>query len=93
MVDFNLQSIGKKKFKVVLEKKSAANTKIKIYDVLGNLIIEDKIKPEDGTEKSFDFSHINSQLFVVEVGNLKFNRTKSIYAQSPGTRKKQAGGN
>ena len=87
-VDFNLKITGNKKFKIVLDKKITANTKVKIYDILGNLIKEDKILPEDGTEKSFDFSSVNSQLFVVEVGNSKYNKTKSIYAQSPGTRKK-----
>lgn len=87
-IDFNLQSTGEKKFKVVLEKKAKGSTRVKIYDILGNLVKEDKIEPEDGKEKSFDFSDVNSQLFVVEVGNSKFNKTKSIYAQSPGSRKK-----
>ena len=87
-VDFNLKLIGKKKFKIVLEKKATTPTKIKIYDILGNLIKEDKITPEDDVERDFDFSNVTSQLFVVEVGNSKYNKTKSIYAQSPGTRKK-----
>ena len=87
-VNFNLKLTGKKKFKIVLEKKATTQTKVKIYDILGNLIKEDKIAPEDGTEKNFDLSNINSQLFVVEVGNSKYNKTKSIYAQSPGVRKK-----
>lgn len=87
-VDFKLKSSGEKIFKVILDKPSLSNIKIKIYDVVGNLIIEDTIKPSDGSEKSFDFSHINSQLFVVEVGNSKYNLTKSIYAQPPGKREK-----
>ena len=85
-VDFKLNLMGNKKFKVVLESKTVAVTKIKIYDILGNLIVEDKIVPEDGKAKLFDFSHINSHLFVVEVGNSKYNKTKSIYAQPSGTR-------
>ena len=87
-VDFNLKIVGTKKFKIVLNKKITANTKVKVYDILGNLIKEDKLLPEDGTEKSFDFSSVNSELFVVEVGNSKYNKTKSIYAQSPGARRK-----
>ena len=85
-VDFQLNLTGNKKFKVVLEPKTMAVTKIKVYDILGNLIVEDKIVPEDGKTKAYDFSHINSHLFVVEVGNSKYNRTKSIYAQPSGTR-------
>lgn len=87
-VNFDLRLTGKKKFKIVLDKKATTHTKVKVYDILGNLIKEDKIVPEDGVEKNFDFSDINSQLFVVEVGNSKYNKTKSIYAQSPGARKK-----
>jgi len=86
-VEFKLKSSGEKKFRIILDKKSSGNTKVKIYDLIGNLVLEDMIKPEDGTEKSFDFSHINSHLFVVEVGNSKYNKTKSIYAQPPGNPK------
>ena len=86
-VEFKLASTGEKKFKVILEGKKSSNTRIKIYDILGNLIKEDVIKPEEGSEKTFDFSHINSQLFVVEVGNSKYNQTKSVYAQPQGKRK------
>lgn len=85
-VDFQLTATGNKKFKVVLDAHIPAHTQFKIYDILGNLIVEGKIAPEDGKEKSFDFSHVNSQLFVVEVGNSKYNKTKSIYAQPSGTR-------
>lgn len=87
-VDFSLKITGKRKFKIVLDKKPAAQTKVKIYDILGNLIKEDRILPEDGVEKNFDFSNINSKLFVVEVGNSKYNKTKGIYAQAPGSRRK-----
>jgi|SRR5690554_4093046 len=83
-VDFKLTSLGHKKFKVVLNEAATEDTHVKIYDILGNLILRDKIKPEDEKEKSFDFSSINSQLFVVEVGNGKYNKTKSVYAQPQG---------
>lgn len=83
-VDFKLTSLGNKKFKVVLNETVSEETNVKIYDILGNLILEDKIKPEDEKEKSFDFSSVASQLFVVEVGNSKYNKTKSVYAQPQG---------
>lgn len=85
-VNFNLQSTGKKKFRITLDRKSNHLTDVKIYDILGNLILHDKIKPEDGIHKYYDFSHINSKLFVVEVGNSKYNKTKSIYAEPQGSR-------
>lgn len=83
-IEFKLKALGEKRFKVVLEKRAVNPIKVKIYDILGNLIVEGKIGPEDDRERSFDFSHINSQLFVVEVGNSKYNKTKSIYAQPQG---------
>ncbi|WP_234364091.1 hypothetical protein [Lunatibacter salilacus] len=83
-VKFNLRSTGTKKFILILDEKSIQMTNVKIFDILGNLILEDKISPEDGTHKSYDFSSINSQLFVVEVGNAKYNKTKSVYANPQG---------
>lgn len=86
MVPFELKPEGIKKFTIVLEKRPLVVTKIKVFDTLGNLIHEDRILPEDGNKKTFDFSNVQSQLFVVEVGNAKYNITKSIYAIPPGKR-------
>lgn len=86
-VVFNLQPDGIKKFSIVLENKSKVITKVKVFDTLGNLLLEDRIMPEDGNIKSYDLSHLQSQLFVVEVGNSKYNITKSIYAIPPGKKR------
>ncbi|GGF16227.1 T9SS type A sorting domain-containing protein [Echinicola rosea] len=86
-VDFNLKSTGSKKFKIILEDDVQNNTSVKIFDIIGNLIMEDTIKPKDGKQKNYDFSHISSELFVVEVGNSKYNKTKSIYANPQGVKK------
>lgn len=85
-VNFNLQPTGNRKFKIILDEKSKELTNVKVFDILGNLILEDKIGPSDGLQKNYDFSSINSQLFVVEVGNAKYNKTKSIYANPHGER-------
>ncbi|KEO72430.1 hypothetical protein [Anditalea andensis] len=87
-VDFQLKSTGIKKFDVNLEKKPINNTKIKIYDFLGNLILEDFISPADGKRKSYDLSQTSSEIFVVEIGNSKYNKTKSIYATPQGKKQK-----
>lgn len=87
-VSFDLQAEGIKKFSIILDKKSVEITKIKVFDTLGNLLFEDRIMPEDNGKKSYDLSHIQSQLFVVEVGNSKYNITKSIYAIPPGSKKR-----
>ena len=89
-VNFNLQPMGIRKFKVVLDKKQQQLTNIKVYDILGNLILQDKIKPEDGIQKNYDLSHTKSRLFVVEIGNSKYNKTKSIYAHPQGSKNSNA---
>lgn len=85
-VKFDLQLTGSRKFKIVLDEASKELTNVKVFDILGNLILEDKISPNDGLQKNYDFSGTNSQLFVVEVGNAKYNKTKSIYAHPQGAR-------
>ncbi|WP_375586133.1 hypothetical protein [Cyclobacterium xiamenense] len=88
--DFSLQSLGNKKFKLLLEKPNNQLTDVKIYDILGNLILHDRLSPEDGKQKNYDFTHLNSKIFVVEVGNAKYNKTKSIYANPQGNMEKSA---
>jgi hypothetical protein len=90
-IDFNLKSTGIKKFEVNLDKKPATNTKVKIYDFLGNLILEDYISPADGQQKKYDLSQTGSEIFVVEIGNAKYNKTKSIYATPQGKKQKNSG--
>lgn len=85
-IKFTLQPTGNRQFKIILDQQSEQLTNVKVFDILGNLILEDKIRPEDGLQKNYDFSSINSQLFVVEVGNAKYNKTKSIYANPQGHR-------
>ncbi|AEL27201.1 T9SS type A sorting domain-containing protein [Cyclobacterium marinum] len=89
-VNFNLQSLGNKKFKLILDEPNTQSTEVKIFDILGNLILQDQLMPDDGLQKNYDFTHLNSKIFVVEVGNAKYNKTKSIYANPHGTIDKQS---
>ncbi|WP_246538984.1 hypothetical protein [Litoribacter ruber] len=87
-IDFNLESQGYKQFVIKLNNKTKVSTRVKVYDMVGNLIIEDTIKPSDGVLKKYDMRDVNTQLFVVEIGNSKYNKTKSIYANPAGKRKR-----
>ncbi|WP_143960549.1 hypothetical protein [Litoribacter populi] len=87
-VDFNLESQGYKQFMIKLNTEAKVSTRVKVYDMVGNLIVEDTIKPSDGVLKKYDMRDVNTQLFVVEIGNSKYNKTKSIYANPAGRRKK-----
>jgi hypothetical protein len=83
-VEFDLKSLGQRKFVVQLNQSTKVATKVKIFDILGNLIKEDYFLPNEDGSKLYDFSHLNSHMYVVEVGNSKYNMTKSIYAIPPG---------
>jgi hypothetical protein len=85
-VDFNLKSLGQRKFSIQLNQSTKVATKVKIFDILGNLIKEDYFLPNEENNKLYDFSHLNSHMYVVEVGNSKYNITKSIYALPPGSK-------
>ncbi|WP_339925052.1 hypothetical protein [uncultured Cyclobacterium sp.] len=89
-INFDLKSVGNKKFKLILDKPNAQLTNVKIFDILGNLILQDQLLPDGGLQKNYDFTHLNSKIFVVEVGNAKYNKTKSIYANPHGTLEKDA---
>lgn len=52
---------------------------IKIYDVIGNLILKEEISSLGKFEKNYDLSFYKSGLFLVEIGNSKYNLTKSIF--------------
>ncbi len=86
-VEFRLMSKGVGKFDIELKEPRKMPTRIKIYNILGDLIIEDVLTSHDGMLKSYDFSGSNYKLFVVEVGNSKYNNTRSIYHSPPGQKK------
>ena len=89
-INFDLKSVGNKKFKLILDEPNANLTNVKIFDILGNLILQDQLLPGGDLQKNYDFTHLNSKIFVVEVGNSKYNKTKSIYANPHGTLEKEA---
>ncbi len=79
-LSFDLKSISKRKFSISFLNKNQADVKVKIYDVIGNLIIEDKISSKGYFYKEYDLSFYNTDLFIIEVGNSKYNKTKSLVA-------------
>lgn len=79
--DFNLAKAGSGKFLLTFYNNQPKGITIKIYDILGNLIIQEQVKKEGLFSKEYDLSFYNAYFFVVEVGNSKYNKTKSIIAR------------
>ncbi|MDQ3392808.1 MAG: hypothetical protein M3512_01645 [Bacteroidota bacterium] len=79
-VSFDLKTISKRKFSVSFLNKNQAQVAVKIYDVIGNLIIEENVIGKGYFYKEYDLSFYKSDLFIIEVGNSKYNKTKSLVA-------------
>lgn len=79
-VSFDLKPISKRKFSVSFLNKNNARVAVKIYDVIGNLLIEENVSGKGYFYKEYDLSFYNSDLFIIEVGNSKYNKTKSLVA-------------
>lgn len=79
-VSFDLKPISKRKFSVSFLNKNQTQIAVKIYDVIGNLIIEENVYGKGYFYKEYDLSFYKSDLFIIEVGNSKYNKTKSLVA-------------
>lgn len=79
-LSFNLKPIATRKFSVSFQNRNHSNVAVKIYDVIGNLIIEEKVIGSGYFYKEYDLSFYKTNLFIIEVGNSKYNKTKSLVA-------------
>ena len=78
--DFDLQPVAKGKFRVSFLNESDKRMDIRVYDIIGNLILEETVRSNGTVSRVYDLSYYKSQFFVVEIGNAKYNKTKSIIA-------------
>ncbi len=76
--DFSLRPTTKGKFSLDFTHYGNTKVAVKIYDIIGNVIFEEKVSPNGRFSKEYDLSAFKTMLFIVEVGNAKYNKTKSI---------------
>lgn len=74
--DFSLQPTTKGSFS--LKFTHYGDTKVRIYDIIGNVILEEEISAHGKFSKEYDLSASKSGMFIVEVGNARYNKTKSV---------------
>ena len=77
-LDYQLVPTLDRKFTLKITNSNQANFDIQIYDVIGNLILTDKITEEEQGQKEFDFSKSKTKIFVVKVVAGEENVTKKI---------------
>ena len=77
--DFSLTSTSVGKFNLSFYNNTKSDwIEIKVYDLIGNIVVEDIVWTEGFFTKSYDLSFLTGKFFVVAVGNAKYNRTKKI---------------
>ncbi len=76
--DFSLTPTGRSEFELTFQNPYKYPIKIKIYNIIGNLIAEEEAQPGVSFTKKYNFAGEKMRLFVVEVGNQKHNLTKKV---------------
>ncbi|MBC7921382.1 MAG: hypothetical protein H7Z75_09870 [Ferruginibacter sp.] len=78
-VDFEVQSISKRRFRISFNNRGGSSVFVKIYDVIGNLIRHEKIDRKGRFRKEYNLSEARTNFYVIEVGNEVFSTTKRLF--------------
>lgn len=76
--DYELMPIGDRSFKLKFVNQPSDYLDIKIYDIIGNLILTESVKQARDSELEYQFDEIKSKIFVIKVKSGKVNLTKKI---------------
>jgi len=76
--DFSVEATGRSEFELRFDNPYKFPVKIRIYDIIGNLIAEEEAQAGAAFAKKYNFQSEKMRLFVVEVGNQKHNLTKKV---------------
>ena len=79
-LDLQLNPVSNGKFEVNITSRAQGFIFIKVYDVIGNLLHEEKVRVRGNFQQVMDLSGYATKFFIIEVGNDEFNLTKSIVA-------------
>lgn len=77
-LDYQLLPSDNRKFVIKITNANSSNLDVKIYDVIGNLILTDNLSDEENGQKEYDFSDRKTKIFVVKVGAGEENLTKKV---------------
>lgn len=77
-LDYQLLPLDGRKFILKITNAKYSNFNVKIYDVIGNLILSDDISYENNGIKEYDFSDRKTKIYVVKVGSGEEKLTKKV---------------
>jgi len=78
-LDFEVKLIKPRKFLLSIYKKQASDIIIKIYDVLGNLVHQEKVSKKGKFRKEYDLSAYKTELYVIEVSDSNTTKAKRLF--------------
>jgi hypothetical protein len=78
-LDFEVKLIKPRKFLLSFYKKQASDIFIKIYDVLGNLVHQEKVSKKGKFRKEYDLSAFKTELYVIEVSDSNTTKAKRLF--------------
>ena len=78
-LDFEVQSISHRRFRISFNNRSGRSIFVKIYDVIGNLIKQEKINRKGEFKKDYDMSDTHTEFYVIEVGNTQSSVIKRLF--------------
>ncbi|SMG43193.1 hypothetical protein SAMN05661096_02988 [Marivirga sericea] len=79
--DFKLKKTETGKFTISFYTENEKAIKIKIYDLIGNLIKQETVSKSGLFTKEYDLSYYNPKFFIIEAGSSQYNKTKSIIVE------------
>lgn len=78
-LDYELLPLSKGRFKLVFVNQPSDYIDIKIYDIIGNLILTKETNYSLNTEIEFNFNETNNKIYVVKVESGEQKVTKKIH--------------
>lgn len=77
-LDYNLEPISDGHFKLIFVNSPSEYVRIKIYDIIGNLVLSEDTKYALNNEIEYNFNEKNSKIYVVKVESGNDNLTKKV---------------
>ncbi|MCV9389251.1 T9SS type A sorting domain-containing protein [Reichenbachiella ulvae] len=77
-LDYHLEPLENGKFKLIFVNRPSDYVNIKIYDIIGNLVLTEEKKYMLNSEIEYNFNETNSKIYVVKVESGDENLTKKV---------------
>ncbi len=77
-LEYQLKPISNGRFKLVFINHPTEYVHIKIYDIIGNLILSEENKYSLDSEIEYNFNETNNKIYVVKVESGEENLTKKV---------------